>query len=100
MQNVRTPLLRRKIEINNHEFTVFGKAPWITIPVEASDKNPECVIIIEASLLAYCMVRNRLTYNALTRKASNGAQIGVVFTGAEGKARAREICMKINDKLG
>jgi hypothetical protein len=92
--------LKRKVEINNLEFTVFGKAPWVTVDVEASDKNPACTIILEGHLLAFSLNRNKLIYNALATKGSNGAIIGVVFVGEDGKARATEICNKLNFQLG
>jgi hypothetical protein len=94
-------VLVRKIEINHNEFEVFGRAPWITIPVEATDKTPECVIIIEASLLSYVFKGyvSPHKYNALSRKGKNGVNLPVAFVGEDGKARAREICMHINDKL-
>lgn len=93
--------IKRRIEINNHEFTVFGKAPWITLPIAETDKTPEGVIIIEASLLAYVYKSSYspLRFNALARQSSNGALIPVVFVGLDGKARARDICAKLNDKL-
>ena len=97
-------VLRRKIEINNHEFTVFGKAPWVVINVPKTDKVAECCLIMESSMLTHVFGAsvspvNPHRFNALTRQGRKGALLPVVFTGETGKAYANEIVKRLNDKL-
>jgi len=96
--------MRRKIEINNQEFIVFGKAPWVVIDVPKTEKVAQCCIVMEAAMLSYVFGASPIPinphrYNALTRTGQKGALLPVVFTGETGKAYADEIVRKLNDKL-
>jgi hypothetical protein len=103
MATLAGSVLRRLIEINGHEFAVFGKAPWIVMPVAKTAKTPECFIIIEGSLVTYLYGGNTTysphRFNALAKMGQLGSYMPVAFTGETGKARADDICFKLNDKL-
>lgn len=95
-------LLKRKIEINGQEFTVFGKAPWILVDLPKIGKVGPCSIIIEGRMVEYAFGMqgvNPHRYNALVKTNASGAMLPVAFTGMTGKAAADEIVRKINDKL-
>lgn len=98
--------LRRKVEINNQEFSVWGKAPWMVVTLPKTDNIPEHYIIIEASMLSIVLSSKLMInssshrYNAFSRYKENGALLPVAFVGTDGRARADEICKKLNFNLG
>lgn len=97
--------MKRKVEINGHEFVIWGKAPWVVIDVKATDKTPECSIIVESSMISYVFGAGRYNttphrYNALSRQTEKGALLPVAFVGADGRDRADQICKILNFKLG